>query len=120
MSARPELPMARLDHVGIPTAEEKPGAEYLPDDGVWITNPRSHALGVEWVRHTADSRMPERLQREPHLAFRVDALAPYLAAHEVLVPPFDLGRVEIAFVDVDGVIVELIDFKETDEEEWVA
>ena len=120
MSVRPELPMSRLDHVGIPTTEEKPGAEYLPADGVWITNPRSHPLGIEWVRHTPESRMPARLQQEPHLAFRVDALAPYLLAHEVLVPPFALGRVEIAFVDVDGVIVELLDFKETNEEEWVA
>jgi hypothetical protein len=120
MSGDPQLGMAQLDHVGIPTPDEKPGAVHLPEDGVWITNPREHPLAVEWVRHTTESRMPARLQREPHLAFRVAELAPYLAAYEVLVEPFAIEGVEIAFVDVAGVVVELLDFKDKDEEDWVA
>lgn len=120
MSALPELSRSQLDHVGIPTRDHKPGAVHLPDDGVWITNPREHPLAVEWVRHTDESRMPARLQAEPHLAFRVDALGPYLDAYAVVVPPFAIEGVEIAFVDVAGVIVELLDFKDKDEEGWVA
>ena len=38
----------------------------------------------------------------------------------MLVAPFAITGVEIAFVDVDGALVELLDFKDADEEAWVA
>jgi hypothetical protein len=117
---KPILEMSSLDHVGMPTGRQPAGASYLPDDGVWITNPRQHPLNIEWVHHTSESRMPQRLQRETHLAFRVTDLGPFLDAYEVLVRAFAVDGVEIAFVDVEGVVVELLDFKSKNEEEWVA
>lgn len=118
---RPRLDASQFDHVGIPTEVEWEGAAYLPDDGVWITNPRQHPANVEWVRHTEASRMPEPIKTRPHIAYRVDELEPFLAAYKVLAPPFVIPEsgVRVAFVEVDGVITELMAFANRDQEEWV-
>lgn len=110
-----------FDHVGIPTDEAKEGAVWLEADGVWVTNPRDHPLNVEWVRYAPGSPMHPRLQASMHIAYRTETLEDDLRRHEVIVPPLDLGGgfATIAFVDVDGMIVELMQYADPDEREWV-
>ena len=112
----------RFDHIGVPTTEAKEGAVWLEDDGVWVTSPRAHPLSVEWVRYAPDSRMHPRLKGGFHVAYRVDDLAEAIAGHEVLVPPQEIGDgfMTIAFVDVDGLVVELIEYGDPDEKGWIS
>jgi len=112
-----------FDHLGLPTDEEKEGAVWLEPDGVWVTNPRESPLNIEWVRYAPDSRMHPRLRGQAfHLAYRVGDLAEAVRGRDVIVPPFDLGGgfATIAFVDVDGVIVELMQYADPDEQGWVS
>ena len=120
-SSRPALDFAQFDHMGIPTDESREGEVYLPDDGVWITNPRELAANVEFVRHSDKSRMHELIKTRPHVAYRVESLTPFLESYEVLSEPFVIPEsgVEIAFVEIDGVVVELLSFANKDQEEWV-
>lgn len=115
------LDRARFDHVGIPTDRVHDGATWLEADGVWVTDPRAHPLNVEWVHHTPLSRMPERLKRTFHLAYRVDDIDAALRSGSVVVPPFDIadGFVRVAFADYDGVLVELMQYRDPDEERWI-
>jgi hypothetical protein len=110
-----------FDHIGIPTLEEKPGAVWLEHDRVWVTSPRNHPLNVEWVRYAPASPMPSRLQSSFHVAYRVPSLEAALAGRELLVPPLDVGEgfARIAFVDVDGLVVELMEYANPDEEGWL-
>jgi hypothetical protein len=110
-----------FDHVGIPTQEEKEGAVWLEPDGVWVTNPREHPLNIEWVRYALDSPMHPRLRESLHLAYRVENLDEALRGRDVIVPPLDLGGgwATIAFIDVDGMIVELMQYADPDERGWV-
>jgi hypothetical protein len=110
-----------FDHIGIPTDEEKEGAVWLEPDGVWVTSPRAHPLNVEWVRYAPNSPMHPRLRESFHLAYRVADLNQALRQRVVIVPPLDLGGgwATIAFVDVDGVIVELMQYADPDERGWV-
>jgi hypothetical protein len=111
----------RFDHVGIPTVNEKEGSVWLEEDRVWVTNPRQHPLNIEWVRYAPGSRMHPTLQANLHLAYRVDDLAEALEGREVLVPPFELGDgfAMIAFVQIDGNVVELMQYTDPDERGWV-
>ena len=111
----------RFDHIGIPTSEAKEGAVWLEEDGVWLTNPREHPLNVEWVRYAPGSPMPARLQNNLHIAYRVDDLEEAIAGHDVLVAPFTIGDgfVTIAFVEIDGLVVELMRYGDPAEEGWL-
>ena len=111
-----------FDHIGIPTHDEKQGAVWLQPDGVWVTNPRDHPLNVEWVRYAPDSPMHPRLRESFHLAYRVPDLDKALERCDVIVPPLDLGGgfATIAFVDIDGVVVELMEYADPNERGWVS
>lgn len=114
--------MMRFDHIGVPTTDVKEDAVWLEDDGVWVTSPRAHPLNVEWVRYAPDSPMHPRLQGGFHIAYRVDDLGEAIEGHDVLVPPQDVGDgfMTIAFVEVDGLVVELIEYGDPDEEGWIS
>jgi catechol 2,3-dioxygenase-like lactoylglutathione lyase family enzyme len=123
LSAGDAFDRRAFDHIGIRTTEEKDGAVWLENDGVWVTSPRAHPLNVEWVRYAPNSRMHPCLRdHEFHLAYRVPDLAEALRGRNLIVPPLDLGGgfATIAFVDVDGMIVELMQYTDPDEEGWVS
>ena len=110
-----------FDHVGIPTSEEKEGAVWLEADRVWVTNPRQHPLNVEWVRYAPDSPMHPRLKSSFHVAYRVEDLGEALRDLEVLVGPLDVGGgfATVAFVDADGLVLELMQYGDPQERGWV-
>jgi hypothetical protein len=117
----PMLDRRAFDHIGIPTDEVKEGAVWLESDGVWVTSPRDHPLNIEWVRYAPGSPMHPRLQASMHIAYRIENLEDALRGRDVIVPPLDLGGgfAKIAFVDVGGMIVELMQYADPDEKGWV-
>ena len=88
-----------------------------------MTNPRASAYNVEWLRFEPDSPVTGPLREQPHVAYRVDDLGRALEGHAVLAEPFDpTGRgddfLRVAFVAVDGAVVELMQYGDPDEEGW--
>ena len=64
----------RFHHIGIPTEESRPGERYLKRYGMYVSGFESSPFGVEWMRFTAESRLPELVRTVPHVAFEVDDL----------------------------------------------
>ncbi len=115
------FPRAAFDHVGLITDEEKPGESWVEATRVWVTNPRTHACNVEWLRFEPDSPVTGPLRTEPHVAYRVPDVRAALEGHDVLAEPFDpsgTGFVTVAFVLVDGSVVEFMQYANPDEEGW--
>jgi hypothetical protein len=88
-----------------------------------VTNPRRNPWNVEWLRFEPDTPVTGPLRHEPHVAYRVDDLAAAMGGHEILAEPFDpTGRgddfVRVAFVLVDGAVVEFMQYGDPDEEGW--
>jgi hypothetical protein len=110
-----------FDHIGIPTSEPKEGAVWLEQDQVWVTSPRDHPLNIEWVRYAPGSPMHPRLQTGFHVAYRVTDLRAALEGRDVLVAPLGLGNgfATIAFIDLDGTVVELMQYADPSESGWV-
>lgn len=102
----------QFDHVGIPTAEEKPGAVYVEATKVWVTDAHQHPFGVEWLRYEPDSPVTGPLREMPHIGFRVDTqeeIEERGRGMRVLLEPFDAGFAVAGFYQApDGATVEFV------------
>lgn len=118
-----DIDRSRFDHLGLVTDEQKDGESYVAATKVWVTNPRANPFNVEWLRFEPDSPVTGLLRTTPHLAYRVDDVAAAIEGHTVLAEPFDpTGRgddfLRAAFVEVDGVVIELMQYGDPDETGW--
>jgi len=111
---------SRFDHVGLVSDERHAGERWVEATRVWVTSPRVHPYNVEWLRFEPDSPVTGPLRTEPHVAYRVDDVEAAVRGHAVLAEPFDVGGgfVRVAFVDVDGAVVEFMQYARPDEEGW--
>jgi hypothetical protein len=103
------------------TDDEKPGESWVEATRVWVTNPRAHPYNIEWLRFDSDTPVSGPLRSDPHIAYRVEDVRAAIDGHEVLAEPFDpsgTGFVTVAFVLVDGAVVELMQYANPDEEGW--
>jgi hypothetical protein len=116
----PQFDRSRFDHVGLITTERKEGESWVEATRVWVTNPRAHPFNVEWLRFEPDSPVTGRLRTQPHIAYRVLDVHAAVKGHTVLAEPFDVGDgfLTVAFVEVDGAVIELMQYANPDEEGW--
>ena len=111
---------ASFDHVGLITEEKKPGESWVEATRVWVTSPRAHPFHVEWLRFEPDSPVTGVLRTEPHVAYRVADVYVAVEGHDVLAAPFDVGDgfATVAFVQIDGAVVEFMQYANPTEEGW--
>jgi hypothetical protein len=116
----PQFDRLRFDHVGLVTDERKQGESWVEATRVWVTSPRAHPYHVEWLRFESDSPVTGPLRTDPHVAYRVGDVNEAVKGHNVLAEPFDVGNgfLTVAFVDVDGAVVEFMQYANPDEEGW--
>ncbi len=102
----------KYDHIGIPTTEEKQWSAFVEGGKVHVSDPTADPYGVEWLKFEPGSPMPELIQKVAHVAFEVDNLENALRGAKVIVEPFfAMEGVQCAFIDNNGVPVELIQRK---------
>jgi hypothetical protein len=111
---------SRFDHVGLVTEEPQEGESWVEATRVWVTSPRAHTCNVEWLRYEPDSPVTGPLRTQPHVAYRVADVLQAVEGHKILIEPFDVGNgfVIVAFVEVDGAVVEFMQYTNPDEEGW--
>jgi hypothetical protein len=96
-----------FDHVGITTTEQQPQEDWVEASKIWVTNPRNHPEHIEFLRYREDSTVPAAVRNNPHIAYSVKELGPYLDGCEILIPPFIVGDfLEVVFVRKHGMIFE--------------
>jgi hypothetical protein len=110
----------QFDHVGIVTAEKKPGERWVEATRVWVTSPRGHPYHVEFLRFEPDSPVTGPVRTQPHVAYRVSDIHAALEGHDVVLPPFDVGNgfLTVAFVNVGGALVEFMQYANPGETGW--
>lgn len=100
-----------FDHVGITTTLPQPNENWVEQSRVWVTNPREHPEYIEFLRYEPDSPVPEVIKINPHIAFRVTSLAPYIAGLDIIIPPFVVGDfLEVVFVRKYNTIFEYMHY----------
>jgi hypothetical protein len=101
----------KYHHLGIPTAEPRPGEMYLEKHGVFCTDHERNPFGIQWMRYEPGCLLPELVRTVPHVAFEVEDLARALEGHTVLIEPNSPSEgVTVAFVLCDGAPVEFLEF----------
>jgi len=111
---------ASFDHVGLITEEQKDGESWVEATRVWVTSPRAHPFHVEWLRFEPDTPVTGPLRTEPHVAYRVADVNAAVVGHDVLAEPFEVGDgfATVAFVQIDGAVVEFMQYANPTEEGW--
>jgi len=115
-----QLDRSRFDHVGLVTDKPQEGESWVEATRVWVTSPRAHPSNVEWLRYEPDSPVTGPLRSKPHVAYRVNDVHEAIEGHIVLLEPFDVGNgfVTVAFVEIDDVVVEFMQYTNPNEEGW--
>ena len=100
----------RFSHIGLPTTERFAGETHLPHLKMTVSDHRSNPFGLQWQRYDADAPYPELVKTVAHVAFEVDDLGEAIAGHEVIIEPNTPSPgVRVAFIEVDGAPVELME-----------
>ena len=102
-----------FEHIGIVTAERKPGARFVPATKAWVTDFTAHPFRVEWLYFEPDSPVTGPVRDRPHVAYRVDDVESAGRGLKRLLGPFDAGPRIVAFYETgDGAVVEFIRYKD--------
>lgn len=103
--------MFDFDHVGITTTIKQPDENWVEQSRVWVTNPHRHPEHIEFLRYEPDSMVPDAIKANPHIAFRVEALAPHIQGLEIVISPFVVGDfLEVVFVRKYGTLFEYMHY----------
>jgi hypothetical protein len=99
----------KFNHVGIPTVNSFEGEIPLPLLKVTVSDHLDNPFGIQWQRYWQDAPYPDLVKTVPHVAFEVDDLLTALVGHHVIIEPNAPSHgVVVAFVEVNGAPVELM------------
>jgi hypothetical protein len=99
--------MPDFDHIGLTTTTPQPDEDWIEASKCWVTNPRNHPDHIEFLRYREDTTVPQVIRDNPHVAFRVDDLKPWIEGQEIIIPPFVVDDfLEVVFIRKYGAIFE--------------
>lgn len=89
---------------------------HLPGYRVWCTDHRDDPFGVQLMHYEPGCDLPELVRTRPHLAFQVGDLDAALVGRKVLIAPNSpSGGVRVAFVEHEGLPLELLEFDDPED-----
>jgi len=98
-------------HIGIPTDVPREGEVFLPRFGMYVLGYDTNPYGIEWIRFTADSPLPDIVKTIPHIAFETGDLAGAIRGREILIEPnCPSDGVMVAFIVHNGAPVEFLQY----------
>ncbi|NUQ01051.1 MAG: hypothetical protein HUU35_14475 [Armatimonadetes bacterium] len=111
--------MRSFHHMGLPTDERQPGEEYVAETKVYVTDPRAHRYKVEYLRYEPDTPVTGPVRDLPHIAYKVDDFETAMAEGKVLLGPFNpTPGLRVVFVEIDGAVVEFMEFERDSDLPW--
>ena len=103
--------MRTFNHVGMVLKEKMEGMMYVEPLKVHITDHAQSPNKLEFLYFEPDSPMHSLIQSRAHIAYNVKDINAALEGTKVLLPALDCGHMIIAFIEEEGVAVELIELK---------
>ena len=101
----------RYNHIGIPTAGSFAGEIPLPHLKITVSDHLNNPYRIQWLRYWPDAPYPDLVKNTAHVAFEVDDLAAAIEGHKVIIEPNSPSRgALVAFIEVNGAPIELIQF----------
>ena len=101
-------------HIGIPTTERFAGEIDLPHLKITVSDHANNPFGIQWQRYWEDAPYPDLVKSVAHVAFEVENLQEALAGQKVIIAPNSPSSgVIVAFIEVNGALVELLQIDRT-------
>ena len=100
--------------LGLPVLTQKPPMFSNEWGKFWVNESvDAYDYKIEYLKFEEGTRFPEILSKQPHVAYKVDDMDPYIAqAQQVIFGPEALSdTVRLAFVIQDDAIIELYEEK---------
>ena len=84
---------AEYMHIGLPVLNKKPNMVYNEWGGFWVNESvDAYDYKIEYLKFEEGTRFPEILSKQPHVAYKVDNMDPYLKeAQQVIFGPETLS-----------------------------
>ncbi|MCT4674174.1 MAG: hypothetical protein N4A37_13120 [Prolixibacteraceae bacterium] len=102
----------KYNHLGVPTDKEFEGEIDLPHLKMTVSDHQNNPYGIQLMRFWEDAPYPEIVQKLPHAAFEVEDLEESLKGQKVIIKPNSPSEgLIVAFIEVNGVPVELMEYK---------
>ena len=99
----------KFNDVGIPTIRSFDGEIPLPHLKMTVSDHLGNPFGIQWQRYWEGAPYPDLVKKFPLVAFEVDDLAAAHEGHHVIIEPKSPSRgVTVAFIEVNGAPVELM------------
>lgn len=111
--------MRTYHHYGIPTQEVREDESLVEVGGFrfYSTPFEGNKWHIQWHRFPEGHGLPELLTKVPHIAFQVDDLDAEIQGAKILFGPYSpLAGYRVAMIEEQGVPIELVETKLTDEE----
>lgn len=108
----------KYNHLGVPTRSRFDGEIELPHLRITVSDHLSNPFRIQLQRYWEDAPYPELVKTVPHVAFEVDDLTTALEGHRIIIQPNRPSKgLLVAFIEVDGVPVELMQFESNEKVE---
>ena len=111
--------MRTYHHYGIPTKEERKDETLVEAGGFkfYSTPFDANKWHIQWHRFPEGHGLPELVTKVPHIAFQVDDLDAEIEGAKILFGPYSpLPGYRVVMIEEQGVPIELVETKLTDEE----
>lgn len=111
--------MRKYHHYGIPTQEKRKDETLVEVGGFkfYSTPFEANKWHIQWHRFPEGHGLPELITKVPHIAFQVDDLDAEIEGAKILLGPYSpLPGYRVAIIEEQGVPIELVETKLTDEE----
>ena len=111
--------MRKFHHYGIPTQDKREDETLVEVDQFkfYSTPFQGNSWNIQWHRFPEDHGLPELVTQVPHIAFQVDDLDKEIEGANILFGPYTpLEGYRVAMIEEQGVPIELVETKLTDDE----
>ena len=110
----------KYNHIGIPTTSTFEGEIDLPHLKITVSDHENNPFGIQWQRYWKDAPYPDIVKMIPHVAFEVDDLDAALVGKKIIIHPNSPSEgVVVAFIEVNGAPVELMQYANKHEERHI-
>ena len=101
----------KFNHIGIPTSASFDGEIDLPHLKITVSDHENNPFGIQWQRYWEDAPYPDLVKSVAHVAFEVDDLDSALIGQNIIIQPNSPSDgVVVAFIEVNGAPVELMQY----------
>lgn len=105
-------------HVGIPVTAPQPDERYSPTMDMY-TSGGALPGRIQYHRFGPNCPLHELIQTVPHVAYKVDNLADAVKGKNILLAPyFPLQDFQVAIIEEEGAVIELIETTLSEDEIW--